>query len=210
MVGRDKGNDEHLLWPKITIVMQMNLFEHIRKFVALSESDERILKEFIKPRTVRKKELLLSNGQVSKSLFFVEKGCLRMYFINKKSGEQITQFALEGWWLTDFFSFMDNTPSEYFIQSIEAASLVSIDRLVFDDLLKALPQLERYFRIIMQKNLAASQLRAKYLYEMSKEEFYHHFSSSFPDFVQRVPQYMIASYLGLTPEYVSELRKKNS
>ena len=105
---------------------------------------------------------------------------------------------------------MDNTPSDYFIQTIEASELVSIDRQVFDNLLKVLPQLERYFRIIMQKNLAASQLRNKYLYEMSKEEFYHHFSTSFPDFIQRVPQYMVASYLGLTPEYVSELRKKNS
>lgn len=190
--------------------MQVTIFEHIRKFVNLSESDEQILNEFIEPQTVRKKELLLSNGQVSKSLYFVEKGCLRMYFINEKSVEQITQFALEGWWLTDFFSFMDNKPSEYFIQTIEATKLVSIDRLVFDDLLKSLPQLERYFRIIMQKNLAASQLRTKYLYEMSKEEFYRHFSNSFPDFMQRVPQYMIASYLGLTPEYVSELRKKNT
>jgi CRP/FNR family transcriptional regulator, anaerobic regulatory protein len=71
-----------------------------------------------------------------------------------------------------------------------------------------LPQLERYFRIIMLKNVAASQLRIKYLYEMTKEEFYFHFNASFPEFVQRVPQYMIASYLGLTPEYVSELRKK--
>lgn len=189
--------------------MQITLIEHIRKFVNLSESEELILKEFIKPQSVRKKEILLSNGQVSKSIYFVEKGCLRMYFINEKTVDQITQFALEGWWLTDFFSFIDNKPSEYFIQTIEASELVSIDRLVFDDLLKSLPQLERYFRLIMQKNLAASQLRAKYLYEMSKEEFYHHFSTSFPDFMQRVPQYMIASYLGLTPEYLSELRKKN-
>jgi CRP/FNR family transcriptional regulator len=69
--------------------------------------------------------------------------------------------------------------------------------------------MERYFRIIMQRAVAASQLRIKYMFELSKEEFYLHFCNSFPEFVQRVPQYMIASYLGLTPEYVSELRKKN-
>lgn len=190
--------------------MQFSLVQHIKKFVSISEKEEEILNSFIKPYNSSKKEILLSNGEVSKSLYFVEKGCLRMYFINEKSAEQITQFALEGWWLTDFFSFMDNTPSDYFIQTIEASELISIDRKIFDDLLKALPQLERYFRIIMQKNLAASQLRTKYLYEMSKEEFYYHFSSNFPDFIQRVPQYMIASYLGLTPEYVSELRKRNT
>ena len=69
--------------------------------------------------------------------------------------------------------------------------------------------LERYFRIIMQKAVASAQHRSKLLYEMSKEEFYFHFSTSFPEFMLRVPQYMIASYLGLTPEYLSELRKKN-
>jgi len=68
--------------------------------------------------------------------------------------------------------------------------------------------LERYFRIILQKAFAGAQLRSKLLYEMSKEEFYIHFSTSFPEFMRRVPQYMIASYLGLTPEYLSELRKK--
>ncbi|MGZ2369496.1 Crp/Fnr family transcriptional regulator [Ancylomarina sp. YFZ004] len=188
--------------------MHSTLIEHIKKFVDLDENEERILISYTKSHSFRKKENLLSNGQVCRSLYFVEKGCLRMFYINSKSTEQITQFALDGWWLTDFFSFMDNKPSEYYIQTIEPSKVISIDIQVFDNLLKELPQLERYFRIIMQKNLAASQLRTKYLYEMSKEEFYHHFSTSFPEFVQRVPQYMVASYLGLTPEYVSELRKK--
>ena len=188
--------------------MQITFIDHIKKFVELSETEEQILINSTKSQSFRKKENLLSNGQVCRSLYFVEKGCLRMFFINSKTAEQITQFALEGWWLTDYFSFMGNQSSEYYIQAIEASQIISIDIKVFDDLLNDLPQLERYFRIIMQKNLAASQLRTKYLYEMSKEEFYHHFSTSFPDFVQRVPQYMVASYLGLTPEYVSELRKK--
>jgi len=185
-----------------------SLIEHIKKFVDLDENEEQILKRYTKSHSFRKKENLVSNGQVCRSLYFVEKGCLRMFFINSKSTEQITQFAIDGWWLTDFFSFMDNEPSEYYIQTIEPSKVISIDILVFDKLLKELPQLERYFRIIFQKNLAASQLRTKYLSELSKEEFYYHFSSSFPEFVQRVPQYMIATYLGLTPEYVSELRKK--
>lgn len=88
--------------------MQFSLIQHIKKFVCLNESDEQILNSFIKPKVTIRKEVLLSNGEVSRSLYFVEKGCLRMYFINEKSAEQITQFALEGWWLTDFFSFIDN------------------------------------------------------------------------------------------------------
>lgn len=191
-------------------MISVNLIDHIKKFVDLNENEVQILSKYTKSHSYRKKENLLSNGQVCRSLYFVEQGCIRMFFINSKQSEQITQFAIDGWWITDFFSFMDNVPSEYYIQTIEPSKVISIDTRAFDSLLKELPQLERYFRVIFQKNLAASQLRTKYLYAMSKEEFYYHFSTSFPEFIQRVPQYMVASYLGLTPEYVSELRKKNN
>jgi len=188
--------------------MHPNLIKNIRRYIELNDDEVLVLLKYIKPLHFNKKEYLLTEGQVCRSIYFVEKGCLRMFFIDNKSVEQITQFALEGWWLADYFSFMDNKSSEYFIQTIEKSEILSIDKLLFEELLKELPQMERYFRIIMQKAVAASQLRIKYMYELSKEEFYLHFATSFPEFIQRVPQYMVASYLGLTPEYVSELRKK--
>jgi len=190
------------------MIIHPGIIEHIRKFVDLNDNEEQTLNKYIKSHSYQKKENLLSAGQVCRPLFFVAEGCLRMFFINSKSTDQITQFAIDGWWLTDFYSFMDGKPSKYYIQSVERSRVISIDIRVFDTLLEELPQLERYFRIIFQRNLAASQLRTKLVSDMSKEEFYHHFSTSFPEFVQRVPQYMVASYLGLTPEYVSELRKK--
>jgi len=188
--------------------MYPNLVKNIRRYIELDEPEVQTLYQYVKPVSLQKKEYLLKEGQVCRAYYFVEKGCLRMFFINNKTVEQITQFALDGWWISDYFSLMDNKPSEYYIQTIEKSEILSIDMVLLDDLLKELPQLERYFRLIMQKAVAASQLRQKYMYEMTKEEFYVLFSTSFPEFVQRVPQYMIASYLGLTPEYVSELRKK--
>lgn len=188
--------------------MYPNLINHIRKYVELNDDANEVLNKYIKTIKLKKKEFLLEEGQICRSIYFVEKGCLRMFFINNKMSEQTTQFALENWWISDFFSFTDNKPSEYFIQTVEKSEIVSIDALSFEMMLKELPQMERYLRIIMQRALAASQLRVKYQYELSKEEFYTYFCQSFPEFVQRVPQYMIASYLGLTPEYVSELRKK--
>jgi len=188
--------------------MVPNLVKHIRRHVELNEHEVETLFKYVRPISFKKKEYLLKGGQVCRSLFFVEKGCLRMFFINNKSAEQITQFALDGWWISDHFSFIDGRPSDYYIQTIEKSEVFSFDASSFDDLLQEIPQLERYFRTIMQRALAASQLRIKYMFEMTKEEFYLHFTTSFPEFVQRVPQYMIASYLGLTPEYVSELRKK--
>ncbi len=188
--------------------MYPNFINSIRRYVELDENQIQTLYKYMKPLSLKKKDFLLKEGQVCKSYCFVEKGCLRMYFINQKTVEQITQFAIDGWWIADYFSLIDNKPSEYYIQTIEKSEILMIDRQELNDLLKELPQIERYLRIIMQKAVAASQLRIKYMFEMSKEEFYIHFSTSFPDFIQRVPQYMIASYLGLTPEYVSELRKK--
>ncbi|MBW8325181.1 MAG: Crp/Fnr family transcriptional regulator [Prolixibacteraceae bacterium] len=188
--------------------MYPNFISHIRKYVELDDHSVARLNQYISPLKLKRKEFLLKEGQICQSIYFVEKGCLRMYFIDDKLNEQITQFALEHWWIADHFSFLDNKPSPYFIQTIEKSEILAISTTSFEEMLRELPQMERYFRIIVQRAVAASQLRLKYMYEMSKEEFYQHFSTTFPEFVQRVPQYMIASYLGLTPQYVSELRKK--
>lgn len=188
--------------------MYPNIIKHIRKYIELDDHSIEVLNTYIKPITLKKKDFLLKEGQVCRSIYFVEKGCVRMYFLNDKTSEQITQFALDSWWISDFMSFMDSKPSEYSIQTVEKSDILSIDVCSFEAMLKELPQMERYFRIVMQRAWAASQLRIKYMFELSKEEFYNHFCTSFPEFLQRVPQYMIASYLGLTPEYVSELRKK--
>lgn len=185
------------------------LINHIRNYIELDEDQIQIIYKYFRRLNLKNKEYLLEEGQICKSYFFIEKGCARMFFYTDKGAEQITQFALENWWITDYFSFTDQNVSEYNIQVIEKSEILVIDHRSFDKLLEELPALERYFRIIMQRAVAASQLRIKLLYDLSKEELYLHFSSYFPEFVQRVPQYMLASYLDLTPEYLSEIRKKN-
>ena len=181
---------------------------HIRRYVELTEQDVAKIESYVQLLELKKKEYLLTEGQVCKFNYFVEKGCIRMFYINDKIVEQTTQFALEEWWLSDYFSFAKQLPSQYSIQAVEKSLVVAIDYQLQDKLFDEIPQLERYFRIMMQRALAASQLRVKLIYQLSKEEMYKHFNTSFPHFFQRVPQYMIASYLGLTPEYLSELRKK--
>jgi CRP-like cAMP-binding protein len=189
--------------------MHNKIIQQIRKFITINDIEAEAINKYLERHQYKKKEFILQEQQVCKHLYFVEKGCLRMYFINKKGVEQITRFALDGWWISDYQSFLNNSPSDYYIQTIEESTIVSISNPDLDRLLIELPHLEKYFRIVMQKAVANAQHRSKLLYEMSKEEFYFHFSSSFPEFMVRVPQYMIASYLGLTPEYLSELRKKN-
>ncbi len=181
---------------------------HIQKYVRLNEPEIQVVESYVHPLTLKKKEFLLKEGQVCRFNYFVESGCLRMFYYNDKMVEQTTQFAIETWWMSDYFSFSRQQPSEYFIQAVEKSVVLGIDFHTQEKLFAEVPQMERYFRIIMQRALAASQLRVKLIYQLSKEEMFRHFSASFPQFLQRVPQYMLASYLGLTPEYLSELRKK--
>lgn len=105
-------------------------------------------------------------------------------------------------------SLLKQQASPFYIQAIEDSNIIQINISSFEALCKDVPQLERYFRLVVQHANAATQFRIKFLYDYSREELYLHFSSQFPEFVQRVPQYMFASYLGFTPEYLSEIRKK--
>ena len=181
---------------------------HIRKYVELSEQEVEILGKYVRPVELKRREFLVNEEEVCRYNYFVEKGCLRMFFNNDNMVETTTQFALETWWMSDYFSMVQQSPSQYAIQAVEKSLVVAVDYSLQDKLFGEVPQMERYFRIIMQRALAASQLRVKLIYQYSKEEMYTHFVTSYPQFFQRVPQYMIASYLGLTPEYLSELRKK--
>lgn len=190
--------------------MSSNLIAHIKKYVSINEAETEALLSFCKHLSVKKKAYLLKEGQVCKSNYFVEQGCLRLFFINEKGTEQITQFAIENWWIADYMSLNTQASSQYFLQAVEASDIISINHIVKEKLFNRLPQLERYFRIMAEKGYAASQRRIKYLYDFSKEESYQHFINSYLFFAQRIPQYMLASFLNLTPEYLSELRKKFS
>ena len=185
-----------------------NFIEHLKKYVSISEEELEVLSSLVKLISVKKKEYLLQEGQICKANYFVEKGCLRMFFINDKGVEQTTQFALENWWVSDYMSFSTKSKSQFYIQAVENSDIIVIEENKQEELFEKLPQLERYFRIMMQRAYSAAQMRVKFFHDFSKEESYRHFVAMFPEFVQRIPQYMLASYLGFTPEYLSELRKK--
>jgi len=190
--------------------MNTGLAAHIKRYVDLTAGEATTLFGYTRPLEIKKKSFLLKEGQVCKTNYFVEKGCLRLFFTDEKGVEQTTQFAIENWWITDYASLCSQAPSHFHIQAVEHSSIIAIDEPTRDELFAKLPQLERYFRQVLEKSYGAFQWRIKYIYSFSKEEMYEHFSTSFPGFVQRVPQYMLASYLGLTPEYLSEIRKKKS
>ncbi|MBF4470197.1 Crp/Fnr family transcriptional regulator [Flavobacterium sp. HJJ] len=182
--------------------------KHLQKFIEINEEEFFEISSFFQVKKVKKKENLLEQGQISKSHYFVLNGCLRKFFVNDKGIELTTEFAIENWWMTDNFAYERGLATDFYIQAVENSEILVIDSESQEKLLAAFPKMERYFRFVYQRAYAATQVRLKYLYDFSKEEFYHHLLNSYPEFVQRIPQYLIASFLGFTPEYLSEIRNK--
>lgn len=157
---------------------------------------------------IKKKQIILHQDDKCNDLYFVIKGCMRSYYIKNNGSEQTIDFAIENWWLTDYMAFEQRTNSAYSFQAVEHTTIAKITRDNYNLLLDQYPELEKYFRCIYQRVSAAAQRRITYHYDFSREELYLHFESNFPWFIQRIPQYLIASYLGFSPEYLSEIKKK--
>jgi CRP-like cAMP-binding protein len=188
--------------------MSEYLKKHIEKFIEIYEQDYAKIQTYFTVIKVAKKQNLLVEGEICKANYFVNTGCLRLFFINEKGVEHTVQFALENWWLSDYSSLSTQTPAGFYIQAVEKSEVLALDFLSQENMLREFPQMERYFRLIHQRAHAASQFRIKSMYSVSREELYHQFNKLYPEFVQRVPQYLLASFLGFTPEYLSEIRSK--
>ncbi|RAJ37147.1 Crp/Fnr family transcriptional regulator [Pedobacter cryoconitis] len=188
--------------------MYQELLDHIKKYVQLAPREEQQFCEKLKFKKLKKKEFLLEPGKLCKGNYFILKGCIRQYLINKKLNEQIIHFGIEHWWIADQDSLLNNQPSACYIQALEETDLLLIHEKDRISLAKEVPPLETYFRIMMQKSFVASQRRIGFIFNQTEEERYRFFSKLYPGFVQRVPQYMLASYLGFTPQFLSRLRAK--
>ena len=188
--------------------MNQNLTEYITRYVNLSKTEIDVFQSFLRPKKLYKKDFLLKEGQICKSRYFIIKGCLRLYYIDNKGNEQIIHFGIDNWWITDYESLINETPSKLYIQSTENTALLELPQEKFDELCQKLPQTERLFRKIMEKSYIASQKRIEYMFSLSGEDLFKNFIATNPEFTQRVPQYMIASYLGMSPEFVSKVKRK--
>jgi CRP-like cAMP-binding protein len=182
---------------------------HIEKILGTPLPGYEEMLPFFEQVALRKKQNVLTEGKVCRANYFVEQGCLRMFFVNDKGVEQTTQFALEHWWLADYASFSTQTPSTFYIQAVEPSKVLCLTYTAQEALLRQFPQMERYFRLVHQRAHAAAQFRIRSLYGHSREELYRQFIAAYPGFVQRIPQYLLASFLGFSPQYLSELRARD-
>jgi len=183
-------------------------FKKLSEKIAFTQDEQAIIKTYLTPKKLRKKQYLLQEGDVCKVIAFVEKGALREYSISENGAEHIIQFALEGWTISDLYSFLTGEPATYNIDALEDSELVLISKAAQDELLKKVPKYETYTRLQLTGAYLAMQKRVTSIISLSLEQRYANLTSVYPNIIQRVPQHMIASYMGLTPETLSRVRRK--
>ena len=184
------------------------LLKHLQVAVFFSNDDMSKLIPFIEPRPVKKKEYLFTRGEICRHVGFINKGCMRYFFIDEKASEHILYFAFEEWWVGDLNSFYMNEPSPNCLQALEESELFLFSLTSFEGARKSIPAFDEFITIKHRKAYTTAQQKSFEERAVTAEEKYIKLLNTSPDIFQRVPQHYIASYLGITPESLSRIRKK--
>jgi len=184
------------------------LIYYFNKWVRLSQEEEELILSYFEPVSVKKKKELLEAGEVCKYIYFITRGCLRSYFVDEKGNEHIYQIRMDNSWISDLQSFFSQSPTKYFLEAIDDSQLLRISYNQLEELYNKVPKLERYFRILFQKAYINALERLNSTMWDSAIDRYNEMLREHPDMFQRVPLVYIASYLGITPESLSRIRKE--
>jgi len=184
------------------------LLNYIRKYVSLSEEEEIFLLSKITYRKYLKGQYIVQQGDVCKLECFIISGCTKTFYIDDKGQEHIVMFAIEDWWTSDMGSFITQTPADFNVQCLENTELIQFTYDVKEELYLKIPKIERFYRKIVERALAASQKRITNSFSLTAKEQYVNFRDLYPKLDQRIPQYMVASYLGITKEFLSKIKSQ--
>lgn len=181
---------------------------HVGKCTIFSNEELAIFDDILERKRVPKKTFLLQEGEICNFEAYVVKGCIRTYYIDENGFDVTLQFAIEDWWVSDMASFYEQKPSRLFIETLEDCELLMFNPETKEELLQRVPKFERVFRLMVQRKLAVTQDRLINTIAKSAQEKYLDFLERYPTIPQRVPQHYIASYLGISPEFLSKVRTK--
>jgi CRP/FNR family transcriptional regulator, anaerobic regulatory protein len=188
--------------------MNLNaLFSHLESFVPLRKEDRELMANKFSFLSIKRKRKLLTAGEVCKDFFFVISGCFRMFGVDDKGFEHNIQFAAENDWIADISSFYSQRPSQLNIEALEAAEIIRISRQDLTGLFLTVPRLNRIFRVMIEHKYIELQNRVLQNFSSTAEQRYLAFLEQYPHLKNRLPNTQIASYLGITPEFLSKIRK---
>ena len=184
------------------------LIEYFNQLLPLNEEEKSIVETVFKERKIKRRQFILQEGDVCKLNTFVVEGCFKMYMVDVNGKEHNLQFAIENWWIGDIGSFHTEQPSKLYIEAIENSVILQINK---EDQLKLFveyPKFNRIFRVITENALVSAQRRILQNISSTAEERYLDFMERYPHFFNRISNVQIASYLGVTPEFLSTIRKR--
>jgi CRP-like cAMP-binding protein len=184
------------------------LLSYIENYISLTEDESLLLQSKIKLRSYLKGQFIAQQGDVCNTTNFIISGCTKMFHSDAEGLEHIVMFSEENWWSSDLGSYISQSPADYNIQCTEATTVIQFSYQNQEELFERIPKLERFFRIILEKALVASQKRIVRNFSLTAKERYLYFKEQYPTIEQRIPQYMIASYLGITKEFLSKIKSQ--
>jgi len=186
------------------------ILQNVSRHIQLTSEEETLFTSLLHTRHIARRDFLLRPGEICRWETFIARGCLRTYIIDDKGVEHIVSFSVEGWWAGDMYSFHAQVPATLYIEALEDTVVHQIDKTALERLYSEAPRFERFFRILLQNAFVAHQNRILQNLSSTAEERYRQFMDQYPGLDQRVPQKMIASFLGITPEFLSALRRRRS
>jgi CRP-like cAMP-binding protein len=186
---------------------QHPLKAHINQIASLTDIQVAAILSAGRKRSLKKNQLLLHEGDRCHADFFVLDGCLRQYYIDEQGKEHVVQFAFADWWISDWHSILYQQPSSYYIEALDASQVLQFDYEVLQSLFQEVPPLAKYFMVIFQRSFAAQQRRILWMQKEAKKR-YQEFHSIYGYLEQQLPQAQIASYLGITRESLSRIKKE--
>jgi CRP-like cAMP-binding protein len=184
------------------------LFDAISAQVDLNAEESDFIRSTFTKKTAKKKDVLLREGEKCDNIYFLNTGILRAFVIGKKDKESTIMFAKKGWWITDMYCFLNQKPSMTYIEALSDAELLVLTKYNFDEILIKLPKMEKFFRILMQNAYTREQLRVTENLTLTAEARYENFIKKYPDLISQITLKQIASYIGISPEFLSALRAK--
>lgn len=186
------------------------LINHIKQYVTIEDDDIKKLSSILVFKELKKKEVLIKPGETANTMNFIFQGSMRSYYVDENGQEHTLQLGVEEWWINDLYSYLSREKSKMYVQALEKTILIQLPRIELEKLYIEVPEISNFFRLKIQSAYVALQERI--INSMSEDAYqrYERFRKTYRDIEQRVPQYIIASYLGVTPEFLSYLRKKQT
>ena len=184
------------------------ILNNVAKHIHLTNNERDIFTSLLQPKTIERKQFLLTDGGICKHSAFVTTGCLRGYTVDKNGNEHVLSFAPPDWWIADMYSLISQKPGTFNIGALEETSVLLLSKHNQEKLYQDIPKFEHFFRILVENSLVASQQRLIDGLSLTAEERYNNFCKRYPTLIYKLPKKQIASYIGVTPEFFSRMINK--